>query len=214
MKISYGVTVCDELEEIQRLIDFLLKNKCEEDEIVILVDISKENNGKLRGWLNETKQHLILKGDPIKIHEDKFIGHFADWKNKLNSYCNGDYIFSIDADEIPSEDLIKGLPFILEQNPNTEMYLVPRINTVEGITQEHLDKWKWIQNEKGWIQYPDFQMRVYKNTPEIKWKNKVHEILDGFKSWSAFPTEDEEFVLYHPKTIERQEKQNNFYNTL
>ena len=75
MKISYAITVCNELEEVKRLINFLLSNKRKEDEIVILVDISKEDNKELRGWLNETKQSLIIKGDPIKIHEDKFKGH-------------------------------------------------------------------------------------------------------------------------------------------
>jgi len=56
-------------------------------------------------------------------------------------------------------------------------------------------------------------MRIYKNTPKIKWINKVHEVLDGFKTHGMLPL-DEEWALYHPKTIEKQEKQNNYYNTL
>jgi glycosyltransferase involved in cell wall biosynthesis len=125
--------------------------------------------------------------------------------------CSGDYIFQIDADEIPNNVLIENLPAILENN--VDVILVPRVNTVQGITQQHMQHWGWKQNDKGWIQWPDFQWRIYKNTPDIKWKNKIHEVLDGFKTYSNLP-EIEEYALYHPKTIERQEKQNNYYNTL
>lgn len=213
IKLSYGITVCNELEEVKRLVNFLLSNKREQDEIVILVDISKEDNGELRGWLNETKQSLILKGDPIKIYEDKFQGHFADWKNLLTSHCTGDYIFQIDADEVPCTPLIESLPSILESNPELDVMLVPRVNTVEGLTQEHIQKWNWNVNSEGWVNWPDFQWRVYKNTPEIKWVNKVHERLEGFKTYTTLPME-EDYSIYHPKTIERQERQNNYYDTL
>ena len=213
MKISYAITVCTELEEVKRLVNFLLSNKREQDEIVVLVDISKEDNGELRGWLNETKQSLILKSDPIKIYEDKFQGHFADWKNQLTSYCTGNYIFQIDADELPNEELINGLPYILEVNQEVDVFLVPRVNTVEGLTPQHIQRWGWNVNDKQWVNWPDYQWRIYKNTPGITWKNKVHEVLDGYKTMSLLPRE-EEFALYHPKTIDRQEKQNNYYDTL
>ena len=212
MKISYAITVCNELEEVKRLVNFLLSNKREQDEIVVLVDISKEDNGELRGWLNETKQSLILKSDPIKIHEEKFQGHFADWKNKFFKICSGDYIFQIDADEIPHINLIENLPAMLNTN-DVDMVRIPRVNTVEGLTEEHIKKWGWNINEKGWVNWADWQMRIYKNAPHIKWVNKVHEILEGFKIHGMLPAE-EEWALYHPKTINRQEKQNNYYNTL
>ena len=38
MKISYAITVCDELAEIQRLVTFLLKHKELQDDIVITYD--------------------------------------------------------------------------------------------------------------------------------------------------------------------------------
>jgi len=212
MKISYAIAVCNELEEVKRLVNFLLSNKREEDEIVILVDISKQDNGELRGWLNETKISLILKGDPIKIHEDKFKGHFADWKNLLTSYCSGDYIFQIDADEIPHINLIQNLPEMLKTN-DIDMVRVPRVNTVEGLTQEHIQKWGWNVNEKGWVNWADWQMRIYRRHPDIKWVNKVHEVLEGFKIHGMLPPE-EEWALYHPKTIDRQERQNNLYTQL
>ena len=213
MKISYAITVCNELEEVKRLVNFLLSNKREQDEIVVLVDISKEDNGELRGWLNETKQSLILKSDPIKIHEDKFQGHFADWKNKFFKICSGDFIFQIDADEIPHTNLIQNLPEVLEHNKVADMIRVPRVNTVEGLTQEHIQKWGWNVNEKGWVNWPDFQTRIYKNVPEIKWVNRVHEKVDGYRQFTYLPM-DEDYALYHPKTIERQENAVKLYQNI
>ena len=101
---------------------------------------------------------------------------------------------------------------VLQYN-NVDVVKVPRINTVEGLTQEHINKWKWGVNEKGWVNFPDFQWRIYKNNGKIKWVNKVHEVLEGYKTMSYLPTE-EPWCLQHPKTIERQEKQNELYSKI
>lgn len=207
MKISYAITVCDEVMEVKRLLNFLLINKREQDEIVVLLDKSKSS----------MRIENLLQGheyrDKITFASDHFQEHFADWKNKLNDLCTGDFIFQIDADEYPHEDLIRDLPEILEANPTVEVYVVPRVNTVEGLTPEHIAKWRWHVNENGWVNYPDYQWRIYKNSSYIKWKNKVHEVLEGYKVMAQIPAY-ESLSLYHPKTIERQERQNNYYNTL
>ena len=207
MKISYAITVCNEFIEIQKLISFLLKHKRYEDEIVVLYDINNGHEG-----IEQFLRAKSVNGEFTWV-PGEFKEHFADWKNKLTSYCSGDYIFQIDADETPDKSLIDNLPLILEANPDNEVYLVPRINTVEGLTQEHINKWKWNVNEKGWVNWPDYQWRIWKNKPEIKWVNKVHEKLEGFKTYAPLPAE-EGVALYHPKDIVRQEKQNNYYNTL
>jgi hypothetical protein len=207
MKISYAITVCNELEEIKRLIEFLYVNKRQEDEICVLVDKPKASKELLfELYKYETTRWIILK-------ESEFKEHFADWKNQLIDICLGDYIFQIDADEIPHINLIKNLPALLQDNQSADMIRVPRVNTVEGLTQEHIVKWGWNVNEKGWINWADWQMRIYKNNRTVKWKNKVHEVLEGFNIHGMLPME-EEWALYHPKTIERQEKQNNYYNSL
>mgnify|MGYP003638910131 FL=1 len=207
MKISYALTVCNEFKEIQKLVNFLLLNKREEDEIIILFDY---NNGTTE-VLDFLREKSV--GEKIIFYKERFSNHFADWKNKLTEYCSGDYIFQIDADEIPHKLLMINLPIILENNPDHEVYLVPRVNTVEGLTESHIKKWGWQVNDKGWVNYPDYQYRIWKNKPEIKWKNKVHEVLEGHKNFTSLPSQ-EELSLYHPKTIERQEKQNEYYNTL
>jgi len=207
MKISYAITVCNEYEEIQKLISTLMLNIREEDEVIVLFD---KQAGTEQVW-----DYLVglQTQDLIKAYTESFKNHFADWKNKLTEYCTGDYIFQIDADEIPHESLIDNLPYILESNPNNEVYLVPRVNTVEGLTIEHINKWGWKVDSKGWVNYPDYQWRIWKNKSEIKWKNKVHEVLEGHKTYSALPPQ-EELSLYHPKTIKKQEKQNSYYETL
>jgi hypothetical protein len=207
MNITYAITVCNEFKEIQRLVVHLLKYKRIQDNIVILFD-SKNGDLEIEAFL---RSHSINK--EFAWHKGEFEGHFADWKNKLTSFCTGDYIFQIDADEIPHEKLVEVLPYVLEENFDCDIFLVPRVNTVEGITQEHIAKWRWNVNDQGWINWPDNQWRIWKNKPEIVWINKVHEKLDGHKSWTILP-EMEEFALYHPKTIEKQEKQNNYYDTL
>jgi len=207
MKISYAITVCNEFEEIQRLIPFLLKHKRFEDEIVVLYDINNGDEG-----IEQFLRAKSINGE-FAWMPGEFKGHFADWKNKLTSMCSGDWIFQIDADEIPHMDLIEYLPEIIISNPDNEVIRVPRVNKVHGLTEEYEKKWGWRVNDKGWVNWPDFQWRIYKNHPKIKWVNRVHEVLEGYSTYSNLH-EEECFALYHPKDIERQVKQNNYYSTL
>ena len=135
---------------------------------------------------------------------------YGGQKNHLKNMCSGDYIFNLDADELPNEWLVENIKSILTSNPTIDLYWVPRVNIVEGLTHKHIDKWKWQVNEKGWVNFPDYQGRIWRNRPNIMWKNKVHEVLVGFKEHTFFPAE-EEYCFYHPKTIDRQEKHNEFY---
>lgn len=206
MKISYAITVCNEFQEIQRLINFLVENKRSKDEIVVLFD-SINGTSDVEEFLRAKSINGEFNWVPYK-----FDGHFANMKNHLTSLCNGDYIYQIDADEIVQEYVLRLLPQVLEVN-NVDAILVPRINLVKGITEEHINKWRWRKNKDNWINFPDYQWRIYKNNGKIKWKNKVHEVLEGYKSISHLPRESEWCIL-HEKTIERQEKQNEYYNTL
>ena len=206
MKISYAITVHNELEELTKLLDFLNNKIREEDEIVIQYDEG--------GVTDEVLEFLKIKQ---KIHGYTVVGFplnkdFASYKNNLKENCKGDYIFQIDADEIPHEVMIAYLPEVLETNP-VDIIFVPRVNTVNGLTQKHISKWKWNVNEKGWVNWPDYQTRIYKNTEDVTWMNKVHEKITGYDTFSNFPAE-EHWALYHPKQIDRQEQQNQFYDTI
>ena len=206
MKISYAITVCDELEEIKRLVTFLLEHKRDEDEIVITFD---HKNGS-----KEVEKYLRSQTEEISWHTawPPFERDFSKLKNYTKSNCSGDYIFHLDADEIPHEILMEQIHTILEMN-SVDLVWIPRVNTVEGLTQEHIQKWGWRVSEKGWVNYPDYQARVFLNSPEIKWSGKVHEVIKGHTSQSHLPPH-EELSLYHPKTIKRQEKQNELYEKI
>jgi hypothetical protein len=206
MKVSFAITVCNELEEIKRLVPFLFEHKRKEDEIVILYD-EKNGNPEVLDFLlpyNKFPNVQTWRGFD-------FEGNFSDWKNKLNDYCVGDYIYQIDADEMIGEYMIQNLSTILELNPNVDLIFVPRINTVNGLTEEHIKKWGWRLDEKGWVNFPDPQGRVYKKG--MSWYGKVHERIYGGHKFSSLPL-DEEYCIQHHKTIERQEKQNNYYSSL
>ena len=208
MKISYGITVHNEADELNELLKFLIHKTHENDEIVICDDYSdEETQFVLQSWL---QQYGHAK--TIKIYQRKLDGDFSAQKNSVIENCSGDYIFHIDADEIPHEILMEQLHTILEMN-EVDLVWIPRVNTVEGITQEHIDKWGWKVSSKGWINYPDYQARVYRNTDAIHWTRKVHEYIVGTKEYSHLPPH-EELSLYHHKSIDKQEQQNRLYSDI
>tara|TARA_Y100001938_G_scaffold63247_1_gene88048 strand:+ start:613 stop:1233 length:621 start_codon:yes stop_codon:yes gene_type:complete len=203
MKLSYSILTHNETESLLDLINFIMDHKDEEDEIVILDDYS--DNERTKEILDSAVSIYEIKFEQRHLHKD-----YAGQKNYLTGMCKGQYIINIDADEIPHKQLIKNIKPILEANPSIDLYWVPRVNTVEGITQEHIDKWRWQVNEKGWVNFPDYQGRIWRNRQNIRWEKPVHEVLTGYKEHTFLPAE-EEFCFYHPKDIGRQEKQNEFY---
>ena len=203
MKISYAIPVCNEHVELRKLLSFLIKHIDKNDEIIVQCDQG-----------NTTPEvYKVLYDLQQSYTEFPLNGHFSNFKNNLKELCSGDWIFQIDADELPHESLITNLKGLLKLNPTTEMFLVPRVNTVSGLTQTHIYQWQWNVNEKGWVNWPDYQTRIIQNNPKIKWQNKVHEQIVGISTKGALPME-EEWCLYHPKDIRKQEAQNNFYNTI
>jgi glycosyltransferase involved in cell wall biosynthesis len=205
MRISYAIPVCNEHEELMRLLSILITNKRDEDEIVIQCD-QGNTTPEVYKVLNQFYSRITVIEFPLK-------GNFGAFKNNLKKHCTGEWIFQIDADEYLKVEFLQNLHLILQDNPTTEVFLLPRINTVEGLTQEHIQRWRWNVNEKGWVNFPDLQPRILQNTPKINWGNRVHEVLMGHSTWATLPLEDD-YCLYHPKHIERQERQNNLYDLL
>ena len=206
IRISYAITACNEHVELERLLDQLNEHIRPDDEIVVQLDSTATQEVKA----------VAEKYNVGALYEYHRITHslnndFAAFKNNLKDHCTREFIIFIDADEFLSEDLILSLPELVDLNYDVDLFLVPRINTVEGLTQEHINQWRWHVNQDGWVNYPDYQTRIVKNSPKIKWINKVHERLVGAERVTTLP---EGYDLIHPKTIDRQEKQNNFYSTL
>ena len=202
MKISYGLTVCNEHEEIRNLIEYLIKRIDLEDEIVVVYDKNRVTS--------EVMSVLEEYETEISYHGFNFQQNFLENKNFMNSKCTGDYIFQIDADEIPEEFLVENLKAVLEANP-VDLILTPRKNLVPGLTENHIKQWGWRVTEQGWVNWPDTQKRIYRNTPDIKWSgHQVHGMVDGYKTFVSLP-ESEEWSIIHNKTLDRQEKQNERY---
>ena len=212
--ISYCITVNDEYKELRKVFQVLNQNKRPEDEIVIQQDNTSNGvssdltKGMISGYCGQLQDDGFITFVQTPLNKD-----FATFKNNLRSVATKDYIFQIDADECPSEYLITYLPDILEMNPGIDLVWVPRINTVDGLTQEDIDKWRWNVSEDGYVNFPDYQSRIYRRDENIVWKSKVHEQITGVQSFANLPMTDDH-CLYHPKTIDKQRKQNNFYNTL
>jgi hypothetical protein len=208
INVTYAITVCNELEEITKLVDYLHPRIKSEDEILIQYDEDSATDA--------VKQYLAIVSQlhkSIKIISFPLANDFASYKNNLKNHANGIFIFQVDADEIPNEYLVENIHQLLDYNKDVDLFFVPRINTVDGLTNEHVTKWGWKLNEKGWVNFPDYQTRLYRRTSEIEWTGKVHERIIGYNTLSVLP-QDEEYCLYHHKQIERQEKQNNYYETI
>ena len=201
MKVSYGITVHNEAEELIKLLEVLSKNIDKEDEIVVCVDGDDE---KVEAVLGE-----YLSENKAIVYKRKLEGNFAEHKNSVIEKSSGDYIFHIDADEYPNEILLQQLKQILEIN-DVDLVWIPRVNTVGGFTEQDVQKWGWRVTENGWVNYPDYQARVFRNREDIRWTRPLHEYITGCKTYAHLPPQ-EELSLYHPKTKEKQEQQNKFY---
>jgi hypothetical protein len=210
MKIGYFITACNEYEELKKLLILLRTNIDKNDCIGVLLD-EKNVTDEVDSLCN---QFLVPNNESFRVIYSNLDNDFASFKNLgYHLFDDCDWIFNIDADELPSSILIQNIKQIINLNPETELIYVPRINTVEGLTQDHINKWRWQVNNEGWVNWPDYQGRIYKRSPMIEWKGKVHERIDGMKKYSHLPAK-EEFAFHHPKTIDRQEKQNKFYETI
>ena len=206
MKVSFAITTHDEGECISDLLSQLqehIEENKTDDEIVILDDFSSDPDTV---YILEKYSSFPY----VQVHRRALEKDFGSQKNYLNTLCTGDYIFQIDADETLAPGLLQNLHAILAGNPQVDLFYVPRVNIVEGLTDKHINQWGWTVNENGWVMWPDFQTRLYKNNSEITWTGKVHERIVGFGLFAHLP-EDEIYAIVHRKQIERQEEQNALY---
>jgi glycosyltransferase involved in cell wall biosynthesis len=214
MRISYAITVCNEHRELEKLLRKIYVHKRLEDEIVILGD-GGNVTPEVYSVLEEVRDDHSLRYLEHPLNRD-----FAAFKNYLFDNCQGDWIFQIDADELPATGLLENLVPLLEQNEDVEALYVARVNTVEGLTPEHVKRWGWrtvpVMTPNGpvtAVNWPDWQCRIFQNKPHIRLTRNVHEQLGGMNSYAPLPPEYD-WSLIHPKQIDRQERQNAFYDTL
>ena len=204
VSISYFILTHNEGQYIENLLEKIIQWKDPIDEIIVVDDYSTDEL---------TVSILEKYKDNIQLFKNPLNKDFATQKNFAQSKCKNDWIFSIDADEYPHDTLISFIKDIIRSNDEVEMYWIPRVNIVNGITEEYIKEQGWSQNPKGWINWSDLQGRLYKNNGTIMWEGKVHERLVNFQKYGILP-ESEEWCLWHIKDFERQKNQNELYETL
>ena len=208
INVTYAITVHNELEEITKLINFLHPRIQSDDEILVQYDTDGATKAVI-DYLKIIEQlHKNVNVIDFPLNKD-----FATFKNNLKNHAQGIFIFQCDADELPHEYLVANMHDLIEANLDIDLFFVPRVNTVEGLTDAHIKKWGWNVNNEGWVNWPDLQTRIYRRTSTIEWEGKVHERIKGYNTLTILPLE-EPFAIYHPKAIERQEKQNELYDTI
>ena len=221
MKVSYLITCCNETYTLQRLLETigtLIKNS--DDEVVVLIDKDCKNNEKTISLLQEFAAKMsceIVEKKTCKIIEHSLNNDYGSHKNFGVEKCSGDWIMAIDGDELlPNALLDENLHALIESNPNIEAYAIPRINDFRGVTQEHANQWGWkLTNSptlnRPIVNFPDYQWRLFKNIPTIRFKKRLHEKIEGYLLYSILP-EEENYAIYHDKTIETQIATNRRYN--
>ena len=210
MSISFAITAYNEHEELQVLLSQLEQIAKSDDEIVIQLD------SKATPEVLSLVDQFINRDFTFTVKKCVFDlnNHFADFKNNLKSYCTKDWVLQIEADETLSETFSRVIHEVLDANDGIDLIAVPRVNIVKGLEQNDIIQWHWQVNSQGWVNWPDPQHRIFRNKPEVKWVNKVHEVIVGWKTYAELPSEDDSYALYHIKDIDRQRKQNEFYSKI
>jgi hypothetical protein len=219
--IVYGVTVCNEYVELERLLKQLTRNIDKNDKIIIQVD-NLSSNDKVTKVIEEYK--TIISPNQFKVIYFNLDNHFANFKNNLlkNSGTEG-YFFQIDADEYLSDSLMKNLKFYLANNLDADLILVPRANYYindEIVKDEKLSRilhkiYKKIKtNSYGMYRWPSMQPRIINlSNPNLHYIKKVHETITGAQVTKEIPSDIiiDGMYLVHIKTFQKQETQKEYY---
>lgn len=246
MFLSFLVTCHNEVESLDNLLLLLIKYKKENQEIVVLDDFSTNE---------KTKEIFIKYKDNVVVYTHSLNLNYGEHKNYGKSLCKGKWIFQLDADELPSELLLKNIEIIINANESNDVIWVPRLNYIDGITESEIKTWRcriskfdelkltkifkvddpyysclkqynYVISSKSidklmdevvfnkiFINYPDVQGRIYKNTDYIKYIGKLHERVIGYRLYTIVEN-NPSLALQHDKTIETQRKTNDYYKQM
>lgn len=193
MKISYTIQVCNESRELFSLLNLLTRLVDAEDEINVIVDSA------------HTTEKVTLVLEHFKERINVFPRVFDTFKKNLDFHiekATGDYIFNIDADEMPQESLIKILKRVIEET-GAEIIAIPRINIHPDITEEEAVQFGFNVNEAGFINWPDYQTRIYKKCDHVYWTDELHTKLTGSDKVVAVKAVAS-VALWHIKSMDKQ----------
>ena len=202
--ISYAITVCNEAEQLDLLLDYLQPYLEEGDEIVVQADKANVTT-EVRQVVSKHKA-AITKYEEWPLNLD-----FAQAKNHLNSLCKGAYIFQLDADELPQQWLAENIHAIIDHLPLIELFKFPRVNFLldDETFKKALQRKGDIDAER--VSWPDYQGRLYKNRPgRIRWHRTLHERIRGHLLFWHLP-KDERYALLHIKRKEQDKEKWNMW---
>jgi hypothetical protein len=172
----------------------LLKVKDAEDNVIVVVD-SLHTTDKVARVIDHFK-------DLITVYERPFDTFIKNAQFHIEK-ATGDYVFSIDADEMPQEALIRNFKKVLTDT-GADVVWIPRINIHPGGTQEFFQEYKFHVNENSWINWPDYQGRLFKKNNKITWGyDEIHPKLVGSEK-SVQLQANPQIALWHIKSIEKQ----------
>ena len=202
--ISYAITVCNEAEQLDLLLDYLQPYLEEGDEIVVQADKANVTT-EVRQVVSKHKA-AITKYEEWPLNLD-----FSQAKNHLNSLCKGAYIFQLDADELPQQWLAENIHAIIDHLPLIELFKFPRVNFLldDETFKKALQRKGDIDAER--VSWPDYQGRLYKNRPgRIRWHRTLHERIRGHLLFWHLP-KDERYALLHIKRKEQDKEKWNMW---
>jgi hypothetical protein len=170
VKITYSIQVRDESRELFTLLDFLIKVIDYVDNIHVVVDTTHKTEK-----VQEVLEHFSKN---ITVFERAFdTSHGNSMYHK--EVATGDYVFTLEADEIPQETLIKSIKSVISVE-GSEIIFVPRVNICPNMTQEYLHISEGFEmNRVGWLNWPDYQSRIYRRDDHITWSEDDVPKLHG-----------------------------------
>ena len=203
MFLSYLVTSHNETTSLDKLLSKLVQNKKDNHEIILLDDYSD----------NQTTLEIIQKyKESVVFHQHKLERNYGAHKNYGIEQCKGQWIFQLDGDECPTDLLLENIDIVLESNQSNEVIWLPRMNFFIGVTQADANQWGWRLHD-GMVNFPDYQSRIYKNLSHIRYQRRLHEKVEGFKSYTFVPPQTD-YAIIHEKSIEKQRQTNINYNKM
>ena len=127
---------------------------------------------------------------------------FEIQKNYALDNTNNEWRLLIDADEQYQHLFWNQLPWYIcfAENKGIDCFKVPRINTVDDPTEHYVKQRGWQLNAFNWVNYPDYQQRLYKKN--CRYSGRTHERIVG---------SEKDFMLLgvnilHHKSLSRQDR--------
>ena len=217
--ITYGITVSTESEELNRLLNQLKSNLEDEDMIIVQIDDSNTNKS-VQKVINKFKEQI--QSPKFVVLRFALNKDFATFKNNLLNNARKykrNYFFQLDADEYLSDPLIKNFKWFISKNPHIDLIKVPRANYY--VNSEEDPPIREIMEKEfdalGRFRYQDSQSRIFNlANPEIKFIDKIHEKIVGFKKSAELPYKSQgiSWDIIHIKTYKDQAKANDLYKQI